>query len=83
MTDFDFSKLERPPNPHCKDKRFNHKLTNSTDMKLYLIDSNTTSGCISQDFNTIKTAREDLNKSLNIVSERSTAANSSKGDFTL
>lgn len=35
-SDFDFSKLERPANPHCKDKRFNHKLTSSTDMKLYV-----------------------------------------------
>lgn len=52
--DFDFSKLERPPNPHCKDKRFNHKLTSSTDMKLY-IDSKAAKGMLSQDLTAVKT----------------------------
>lgn len=52
LEDFDFSKLERPPNPHCKDKRFTHKLTNSTDMKLYL---DSAGGLISQEISKMKT----------------------------
>jgi len=53
LQDFDFSQLERPPNPHCKDKRFNHKFNNSTDMKLYL-DSRAAGGCISKDISDMK-----------------------------